>query len=53
MEHQPLPPDLEDRLRRDREACGLREVWPKIRALARPSYAVELVEDAAGRGPRT
>ena len=46
MDRHPLPPALEDRLRRDAEGCGLAELWPRLRALARPSYAVELVEDA-------
>src|SRR5271166_1600428 len=46
MDQHPLPLDLEDRLRRDADECGLSEHWPKLRALARPSYAVELVPDA-------
>jgi hypothetical protein len=46
VEQHPLPPALEDRLRRDAEGCGLAELWPRLRALARPCYGVELVADA-------
>jgi hypothetical protein len=46
MEQHPMPAALEDRLRRDAEECGLAGLWPRLRALARPCYAVVLVPDA-------
>src|SRR5262249_33113616 len=33
-------------LRRDAEGCALAELWPRLRAAALPSYAVDLVPDA-------
>jgi hypothetical protein len=47
MDQHPLSPDLEDRFRRDVEECGLTILWPRVRALALPSHAVELVTDIA------
>jgi uncharacterized protein YwqG len=46
MDQHPLPPDLEERFRYEVEACGLTKIWPRLRAVARPSYVVELMPDA-------
>ncbi len=46
MDQHLLSPPLEDRLRHDVEEAGLLELWPRLRQVARPSYAVELVPDA-------
>ena len=46
MDQHPLPPALEDRFRRDAEGCGLADLWPRLRALALPCYAAEVVPDA-------
>src|SRR5262245_4445404 len=40
---QPLLAGLEEPFRQHVVACGLDELWPRLRAVARPSYAVELV----------
>jgi hypothetical protein len=46
MDEHPLSTALEDQFRRDVDQCGLAELWPRLRALAGPSYIVELVPDA-------
>jgi hypothetical protein len=46
MDQHPLPPDLEERFRHEVEACGLQDVWPGLRAVARPCYTIELVPGA-------
>src|SRR5436189_91688 len=38
MDHRPLPPELEERFRRDVRDCGLEELWPRLRPLALPSW---------------
>lgn len=48
MEQQPLPPELEDRFRALVAEVGLNDIWPALRALARPCWGVELVPGAAG-----
>jgi uncharacterized protein YwqG len=46
MDQHPLPPALEERFRHEVEACGLAEIWPRLRAVARPCWTIDLVPDA-------